>query len=156
MREGFDAGGAGTHIIPLVVGDPALAVEICEKALARGAFAQAIRPPTVPPMTSRLRLAVMASHREGELRTAARILGQAARASGFEPRTHSGSGADVEYDVEELRPPAAAAVATETGPDLGLFDLEDEAGIVAVHGDEPPPPPGVFDFEDDSSVARAA
>ncbi len=87
-REGFDLRGSRTQIVPLVVGEPELAVRICEAALARGVFAQAIRPPTVPPMTSRLRLAVMASHREEELRAAARMLGQAARAAGFEPRTH--------------------------------------------------------------------
>jgi len=85
-REGFDIGGSRTQIVPLVVGTPDLAVKVCESALAHGVFAQAIRPPTVPAMTSRLRLAVMASHREEELRAAARILAQAARAAGFEPR----------------------------------------------------------------------
>jgi glycine C-acetyltransferase/8-amino-7-oxononanoate synthase len=120
-REGFDVDGSRTHIVPLVVGDPALAVEMCEKALARGVFAQAIRPPTVPPMTSRLRLAVMASHREEELRTAARTLAQAAREAGSEPRAHPASVAEVE-DVTN----------------------------------DHPAPAGVFDFEDDSSIARAA
>ena len=85
-REGFDLGGSRTHILPLVVGGAELAVRVCESALARGVFAQAIRPPTVPPMTSRLRLAVMASHRTEELRAAARALAQAARSAGFEPR----------------------------------------------------------------------
>jgi glycine C-acetyltransferase/8-amino-7-oxononanoate synthase len=84
-RQGFDVHGCRTQIIPLIVGDPALAVRICEAALARGVFAQAIRPPTVPASTSRLRLAVMATHREEELRAAARTLAQAARAAGFEP-----------------------------------------------------------------------
>jgi 8-amino-7-oxononanoate synthase len=85
-REGFDLNGCRTHIVPLVVRDAELALRICETALGDGVFAQAIRPPTVPPMTSRLRLAVMASHQEEELRTAARILGRAARAAGFDPR----------------------------------------------------------------------
>jgi 8-amino-7-oxononanoate synthase len=85
-HEGFDTCGSQTQILPLVIGEPQLAVRICEAALARGVFAQAIRPPTVPPMTSRLRLAVMATHREEELRAAARTLGAAARACGFEPR----------------------------------------------------------------------
>jgi 8-amino-7-oxononanoate synthase len=88
-RQGFDVRGSRTQIVPLVVGDARLAVEICEAALERGVFAQAIRPPTVPPMTSRLRLAVMASHREEELRAAARTLAQVSRAAGFEPRARS-------------------------------------------------------------------
>src|SRR3954449_6208054 len=51
-REGFDVTGSGTQIIPLVVGGPETAMAICEAALARGVFAQAIRPPTVPAGTS--------------------------------------------------------------------------------------------------------
>ncbi len=58
---------------------------ICEAALERGVFAQAIRPPTVPAGTSRLRLAVMASHTKPELRDAARALGRAALQAGFRP-----------------------------------------------------------------------
>jgi glycine C-acetyltransferase/8-amino-7-oxononanoate synthase len=85
QREGFDTRGSRTQIVPLVVGDAALAVRICEAALLAGVFAQAIRPPTVPPGTSRLRLAVMASHTEDELRAAARALAGAAREAGFEP-----------------------------------------------------------------------
>jgi glycine C-acetyltransferase/8-amino-7-oxononanoate synthase len=84
--EGFDLHGSRTQIVPLIVGDPALAVRICDAALTGGVFAQAIRPPTVPPMTSRLRLAVMASHREAELRNAARVLARAAREAGIDPR----------------------------------------------------------------------
>jgi len=86
-REGFDARGSRTQIVPLVIGDPNLAVRICEAGLAGGVFAQAIRPPTVPANTSRLRLAVMASHHEEELRAAARTIARAVRAAGFEPRT---------------------------------------------------------------------
>jgi 8-amino-7-oxononanoate synthase len=115
--EGFDAGESRTQILPLVVGDPELAMRICEAALARGVFAQAIRPPTVPPMTSRLRLAVMATHREEELREAARTLGAAARAAGFEPRfaqQHDESAtpvsADVEIDAEAMLPLRRSAV----------------------------------------------
>ncbi len=83
IDQGFDVGDSRTQIIPLVVGEAPLAVEICEQALANGVFAQAIRPPTVPVDTSRLRLAVMASHREAELRSAARVLGEAARSAGL-------------------------------------------------------------------------
>jgi 8-amino-7-oxononanoate synthase len=105
-REGFDLQGSRTQIIPLIVGQAELAVKICEAALTQGVFAQAIRPPTVPPMTSRLRLAVMASHREEELRSAARILGQAARAAGVEPRVRAARSSD---DAAPRRPAAARA-----------------------------------------------
>jgi glycine C-acetyltransferase/8-amino-7-oxononanoate synthase len=84
-RQGFDVGGSTTQIVPFVVGDAGRTVKVCEAALEAGVFAQAIRPPTVPAGTSRLRLAVMASHREEELRAAARTLGQAAREAGVGP-----------------------------------------------------------------------
>ena len=85
-RQGFDTRDSSTQIVPLVIGDPGASVAACEEALDRGVFAQAIRPPTVPAGTSRLRLAVMATHSEAELRQAARTLGQAARAAGVHPR----------------------------------------------------------------------
>ena len=83
--QGFDTGPSSTQIVPLVVGDPSTAVRMCEAALARGVFAQAIRPPTVPDGTSRLRLAVMASHAKQELRSAAHVLASAAAAVGSRP-----------------------------------------------------------------------
>jgi len=75
--EGILAPGEDTPIVPLVVGSPEAAVSAAEAALAEGVFAQAIRPPTVPDGTSRLRLAVMASHTKSELREAARTLATA-------------------------------------------------------------------------------
>jgi len=84
-REGFEIAGSTTQIIPLVVGEAALAVKVAEAALERGVFASAIRPPTVPAGTSRLRLAVMASHSKDELREAARVLSRAALAAGWRP-----------------------------------------------------------------------
>jgi 8-amino-7-oxononanoate synthase len=74
---GFDTGDSCTQVVPLVIGDAAEAMGACERALAQGVFAQAIRPPTVPEDTSRLRLAVMASHTKSELRSAARVLADA-------------------------------------------------------------------------------
>jgi glycine C-acetyltransferase/8-amino-7-oxononanoate synthase len=86
-REGFDVAGSTTQIVPLIVGDAGLAMRVCEAALEQGVYAQAIRPPTVPEGTSRLRLAVMASHTQAELREAARELGRAALRCGFRPGT---------------------------------------------------------------------
>ena len=79
-----------TQIVPLVIGDAETAVEASEQALEQGVFAQAIRPPTVPEGTSRLRLSVMASHTHTELREAARTLA-AALPAGIEPAAGDGS-----------------------------------------------------------------
>jgi glycine C-acetyltransferase/8-amino-7-oxononanoate synthase len=84
-REGFEVAGSTTQIIPVVVGDAATAMKVTERALEQGVFAQAIRPPTVPEGTSRLRLSVMASHTRDELRDAARVLARAALAAGVRP-----------------------------------------------------------------------
>jgi len=83
--QGFDSGPSCTQIVPLVIGDAGATMAACEQALAAGVFAQAIRPPTVPEGTSRLRLAVMASHTKSELRAAARTVASAARAAGAAP-----------------------------------------------------------------------
>jgi 8-amino-7-oxononanoate synthase len=84
--EGFDMSGSPTQIQSLTVGDPRRALRICESALERGIYVQSVRPPTVAPGASRVRLTAMASHRPEELAAAARILGQVARAAGFEPQ----------------------------------------------------------------------
>jgi glycine C-acetyltransferase/8-amino-7-oxononanoate synthase len=85
--EGFAVQESDMHIVPLVVGESEDATRLCQAALERGVFAQAIRPPTVPAGTSRLRLAVMASHTAGELRAAAEALAEAAREVGLDPAT---------------------------------------------------------------------
>jgi 8-amino-7-oxononanoate synthase len=85
--EGFVVRENDMHIVPLVVGESGDAMRLCQAALERGVFAQAIRPPTVPAGTSRLRLAAMASHTTGELRQAAKVLADAAREVGLNPAT---------------------------------------------------------------------
>ena len=75
---GMPAAGGRTQIIPLIIGDADTAVRLAEAVLARGVFAPAIRPPTVPEGTSRLRLTVMASHTATELAGAVAALGAAA------------------------------------------------------------------------------
>jgi 8-amino-7-oxononanoate synthase len=81
--EGLEPAGSDTQIVPLVVGEAGDAMALCERLLADGLFAQAIRPPTVPPGTSRLRLTVMATHRIADLRRAARMIGAAWRDLGL-------------------------------------------------------------------------
>ena len=146
-REGFDLRGSRTQIIPLVVGDAHLAVRICEGALARGVFAQAIRPPTVPAGTSRLRLAVMASHRADELAAAARTIAQVARAAGVEARTAP-------------RTPLADACAGNESPSWEERQLAwsdpDEAASASLFDAESAAATRPFDHEAPAPVARAA
>ena len=75
--EGLPTDAGETPIVPVIVGDADAAVSASERALERGVFAQAIRPPTVPDGSSRLRLTVMASHTKAELRDAAKVVAKA-------------------------------------------------------------------------------
>jgi 8-amino-7-oxononanoate synthase len=102
---GFDVGASCTQIVPMVIGDAATAMRVCEGGLERGVFVQAIRPPTVPDGSSRLRLAVMASHTKSELRAAVHDLIRAAVAAGVRPQA---SRPDVTPVVAETQ--AAASV----------------------------------------------
>ncbi len=99
--EGFRLSAGDTQIVPLVVGRPEIALALCERALARGVFAQAIRPPTVPPGTARLRLAAMATHTPRELVWAGQQLAAAAREVGAEPAASQPGDAELFlYDAE--------------------------------------------------------
>ncbi len=82
-NEGFAAGGSETQIVPVEVGDAERTMQLSERILERGVFAQGIRPPTVPEGTSRLRFTAMATHRPAELRRAAKLVGAAARELGI-------------------------------------------------------------------------
>ena len=63
-----------TPIQPVLLGSSEAALEAQRELIAAGFCVVAIRPPTVPAGSSRLRLTVMASHTRSELRDAARTL----------------------------------------------------------------------------------
>lgn len=65
---------ARSPIIPIVVGDEAAALELSAKLLADGFFVPAIRPPTVPRGSSRLRVTLSAAHTEADVRALAAAL----------------------------------------------------------------------------------
>ena len=135
-REGFDVAGSRTQIVALAIGDPQLAMRICESALLRGVLVQVVRPPEVAPMTARVRLAVMATHREDELVRAAQTLGEVSRAAGFTPH--------------------AVPRSAEPVPVLG--DADERGGRGPGRTERVPVPAmrGVFDFEAPEPVRRAA
>jgi 8-amino-7-oxononanoate synthase len=67
-------------IVPVVVGDERRATAAADRLFARGFFAPAIRPPTVPEGTARLRLSLSAEHLEADLEALARAVAEALEA----------------------------------------------------------------------------
>lgn len=69
----------GSNIQPVMLGDAARAVDVAEKLRARGVWAPAIRPPTVPERTARLRISVRADHRADDIALLCTALGEVLR-----------------------------------------------------------------------------
>lgn len=67
MRAGFDLKESAGPIIPIVVGEDAKTIKMQEILMEKGLFLQAIRPPTVPEGTSRLRLTVVRGFARDEM-----------------------------------------------------------------------------------------
>lgn len=64
---GFDIGASATQIVPVIVGDNERAVQFSRHLQERGIAAVAIRPPTVPEGTSRIRFSLMATMTKEQL-----------------------------------------------------------------------------------------
>lgn len=160
--EGFPVAEGDMHIVPLVVGDERDAVHMCQEAIERGVFAQAIRPPTVPGGTSRLRLAAMASHTASDMRMAASTLATAARKLGLEPSEFLSPLPErepaVELEEDGVECEAVRAIAASPGTPAAPFDVEQPrprrppAPVAADAGDANAP----FDGERETSIAHAA
>jgi len=83
--ERWQRPASSTAIQPIIIGANDEAMAVAARLHEQGLWVPAIRPPTVAPGTSRLRLAVMATHAKDELRAAARVLARAALQAGFRP-----------------------------------------------------------------------
>jgi 8-amino-7-oxononanoate synthase len=59
-RNGFDTFGSDSHIVPVLLGSNDIALAFASRLQARGYGIRAIRPPTVPAGTARLRLSLTA------------------------------------------------------------------------------------------------
>ena len=56
-----------TYIVPIIIGDNNKAVEIATQLQEKNIQVMAIRPPSVPPNTARLRFSIRANHTERSL-----------------------------------------------------------------------------------------
>jgi 8-amino-7-oxononanoate synthase len=72
-----------TPIVPVVVGEVGRTVALAEALFERGIFAPAVRPPTVPEGTARLRLSLSAEHTDNDVDGLLRAMRDASTATGF-------------------------------------------------------------------------
>jgi 8-amino-7-oxononanoate synthase len=66
QQQGLETAGA-SQIVPVMIGDSARAVAVAEQLRQHRYWITAVRPPTVAPGTSRLRLSVTAVMNEQQL-----------------------------------------------------------------------------------------
>lgn len=73
---GLDIGQSTTHIIPVLLGNAERAVAVSKSLSEAGFFVSAIRPPTVPPNTARLRISVQSDHTPAQREGLCKALGE--------------------------------------------------------------------------------
>ncbi len=71
---GFRMPPTESPILPIIINDPELAVEMSRHLRQKGLFIPAIRPPTVPANSSRLRITVTADHSIQQIDTALKVI----------------------------------------------------------------------------------
>ena len=69
-EAGFQCLSTETQILPLILGSAEVTSQFAEMLLDYGVYAPAIRPPTVPEGTGRLRISVMATHTPEDMEAA--------------------------------------------------------------------------------------
>lgn len=82
-RLGFTLAASASPIIPILVGRADVALHFAEQLLANGLFAPAIRPPTVPEDTSRLRITVSSEHTATQIDQALAAFERAGQVAGL-------------------------------------------------------------------------
>lgn len=67
LEQGFTVPPSDTPIQPVILGESAAALALSQALRERGFWVGAIRPPTVPQGTARLRITLSAAHEEGDV-----------------------------------------------------------------------------------------
>ena len=80
---GFNLGNSSSQIIPVLIGSENTTLSLQEELFNRGVWAQAVRPPTIPMGTSRIRLTPMATHTKDQLKQVVTAFSEAGRALGI-------------------------------------------------------------------------
>jgi 8-amino-7-oxononanoate synthase len=80
QKAGFNTGNSASQIIPIIIGENKKALLLAERLRKQNILATAIRPPSVPEGTARIRLSVTLAHSESDLEQAAEQIIEAARA----------------------------------------------------------------------------
>ena len=75
-KSGFNTGNSTTHIIPVIIGRAKETLRISKALFDRGFFIAAIRPPTVPAGSSRLRISLQSNHTKNQLDNLVEVLKQ--------------------------------------------------------------------------------
>jgi 8-amino-7-oxononanoate synthase len=73
---GLDTGASTTQIVPVILGSPEAAIGMSERLKRAGLLATAIRPPTVPVGTARLRVAFTAAQEDSDIDRFLDVLGK--------------------------------------------------------------------------------
>ena len=70
-------------ILPILIGDPSRTLQFSQQLFEHGIYAPAIRPPTIPRGTSRLRISIMATHQQAQLDYALDVFRNVGRSLGI-------------------------------------------------------------------------
>ena len=67
-KDNFDIGNSQTNIIPIIIGDSKKTILISKKLEKKGFYVVPIRPPSVPPNSSRLRISISSCHSQNNIK----------------------------------------------------------------------------------------
>jgi 8-amino-7-oxononanoate synthase len=81
QQQGWSIGRSISQIVPVVLGDPARTMEQAVQLRRQGLFVPAIRPPTVPPGQSLLRISLCHGHTQQHLQSLLEALASGSRSN---------------------------------------------------------------------------